>query len=70
MKLSEHLTATKTAPRAFAAATGVCVQTLYRYMSGDRTPRPKVQARISVLTNGAVQPNDWVDLAASRAGDL
>jgi hypothetical protein len=31
-----------------------------KWVSGERTPRPKMQALIMDFTAGAVTPNDWV----------
>ena len=67
MTLSERLAKTGQTPKAFAAAAGVSFQTLYRYLDGSRTPRPKMQRRIAELTGGDVQPNDWVSVPGVSA---
>lgn len=44
---------------AFAPLIGVSVAALHRYLAGERIPRPEVLEQISIVTNGAVQPNDF-----------
>jgi len=33
---------------------------VYRYISKERTPRPKIMERIRRATDGAVTPNDFI----------
>lgn len=61
MKLASYLKAHDIAPRAFAGSIEVSLTALYRYMAGDRFPRPKVLARIERETGGVVSANDFVD---------
>ncbi len=40
---------------------GVRGLTIYRWESGDRTPRMKEIKRVYDWSNGAVQANDWLE---------
>ena len=61
MKLSAYFEMTNTSPAKFAADLGdVSVSGVVKWLRGDRTPRPDDLRRIYELTNGAVQPNDFV----------
>jgi len=44
------------AARAFGSST----HAVKKWLSGQRVPRPRTQAKIMKITRGAVTPNDWV----------
>jgi glutamine synthetase len=43
----------------FSGQIEVSVAAMHRYLTGERIPRPEVLERISLVTNGAVKPNDF-----------
>lgn len=66
MKLAAYLKDQDITIAMLASRLGVRVQTIYRYLDGERVPRPELMVRISELTWGKVQPNDWVFPAKRR----
>jgi hypothetical protein len=44
------------ASRAF----GISVFAIKKWLRGDRTPRPKMQAKIKKVTKGDVSGDDWM----------
>ena len=64
MQLREYLSAEKVSIPDFAKAIEVSVQTVHRYLGGERTPRPEIMQRIKAATGGKVQPNDFFAEAA------
>jgi transcriptional regulator with XRE-family HTH domain len=64
MQLRDHLSAEKVSIPDFARAIGVSVQTVHRYLSGERIPRPEIMQKIKAATDGKVQPNDFFAEAA------
>ncbi len=62
MDLKTHLTNTGTPATTFAEGVGVSVAALHRYISGQRIPRRDIMERITRLTGGAVQPNDFFNV--------
>ena len=65
MTLSEYIDARGLPVADFANAIQVTPQTVYRYLSGERTPRGKMLRRIIAATGGAVQPVDFLDQDAA-----
>lgn len=63
MQLRAYLNANDLTVLAFAGRLGVSVQTVHRYLTGERVPRRDVMARISCVTKGRVTPNDFFELA-------
>lgn len=61
MQLKSYLATEGRTPAMFAAEVGVTVQTLYRYLSGERFPTPENLRRIREATGGAVTADDFVD---------
>lgn len=61
MNLKSYLAAKGRTPASFSAEVGVTVQTLYRYLSGERFPTPENLRRIREATGGAVTADDFVD---------
>jgi transcriptional regulator with XRE-family HTH domain len=59
MDLRSYLDARDMSIAVFADLLGVSVQTVHRYVNGDRLPRPDVMVRIAEITGGAVKPNDF-----------
>jgi hypothetical protein len=43
------------ASRAF----GVSIYAIKKWLKGERTPRPKMQAKIKKVTKGSVTGDDW-----------
>lgn len=66
MNLRTYLSGQKIPATQFAATIGVSVAALHRYIAGDRVPRTDVLERISCVTDGAVQPNDFFDFASGE----
>lgn len=61
MKLIEYMANHSIAPEDMAELIGdVSASGVRKWMSGDRVPRPEQMRRISRVTNGLVQPNDFV----------
>jgi len=67
MQLREYLSAEKVSIPDFARAIEVSVQTVHRYLSGQRMPRPEIMQKIKEETGGAVQPNDFFADAKAEA---
>lgn len=64
MQLREYLADQKLTIPAFADLIGVKVQTVHRYVNGERLPRREVMDKIKAVTGGKVQPNDFFAEAA------
>lgn len=43
-----------------ASNFGVSVHAVKKWLRKERIPRPKMQAKIKILTKGLVDGNDWV----------
>lgn len=67
MKFQEWITKNKTTVTAVAKKLGVESWTIARYANGDRLPEPGFMLKIHRLTNGAVEPNDFYNLARPAA---
>jgi len=65
MTLAEYIDGRNIAVAEFANDIGVSPQTVYRYLSGERTPRGKMLRRIMKATAGAVQPLDFLEQDAA-----
>lgn len=48
--------------KRFASDVGVHPQAIYKYLSGERTPRPKVARQIVSLTGGKITLNDLMGI--------
>ena len=46
---------------AFATRIGSTVQSVHRYVHGQRYPRPEIMRRIVEATDGAVTANDFLN---------
>lgn len=64
MKLATYLKANAIRPAAFAESIGVDTSTVYRLKGDGQIPSPEIMRKIVDATGGAVQPNDFYDLAA------
>lgn len=62
MNLKTYLKTSDTTVAEFAEKLGVTVQSLYRYINGDRVPKKKIMKRISLITNGHVMPNSFYEV--------
>ena len=61
MKLIDYMTSNSIAPEDMAELIGeVSASGVRKWMSGDRVPRPEQMRKISRVTSGLVQPNDFV----------
>lgn len=40
---------------------GCSIYAFRKWLTGERIPRPRMQAKIMKFTNGAVTANDWID---------
>ena len=65
MQLGEYLKAQEIEVPTFARDIGVSVQSVYRYLGGNRIPTKDVMKRISARTCGKVQANDFYSAAAA-----
>ena len=61
MKLSDYLAQQKISISDFAALIDVSHASVSRYASGKRRPEWGILSKISAVTNGAVQANDFVE---------
>ena len=43
-----------------ARAFGVSIYAVKKWLNGDRTPRPKMQAKIKKVTKGQITGDDWM----------
>jgi transcriptional regulator with XRE-family HTH domain len=68
MKLRTYLDDHHISLTAFAPLIGVSIAALHRYLGGERIPRPEVLEQISIVTKGAVQPNDFYAFSQSPDG--
>lgn len=64
MKLSQWLEINKTTASAFAETIGRSTSTVTRLVRGETTPRSSTMGAINKVTDGAVQPNDFFEVAA------
>ena len=48
----------------FAAATSLSDKSIYKYLSGERTPRPKTARRIKDFTGGEITLNSFIPAEA------
>lgn len=67
MLLRQYLDDRQLTYAAFAALIGVSTQAIHRYAVGDRVPRREVMRKISCVTKGLVQPNDFFPSAKEAA---
>lgn len=59
MTLQEWLTAEGVTPRQFSERVGVATRSVYRYLSGDTHPVPRIMVRIQTATGGKVTAADF-----------
>lgn len=68
MKLTQYLTENNISPEQFAATMdGMSISGVRKWMYGERVPRPDQMRKISEVTDGAVQPNDFILAAGIEA---
>lgn len=67
MRLNSYLEQAAEPDASFARRIGVSPQALSRYKLGQRRPEWDVLERIARETDGAVTPNDFIDLAKRPA---
>lgn len=60
MKLREWMDKTDIDIYEAARAFNVSIYAVRKWLRGERTPRPNLQARIKKVTKGAVTGDDWV----------
>lgn len=60
MHLKHYLSITGTSVADFAEQIGRSRQAVWRWLAGQRTPKPEEMRLIHRATMGAVTPNDWV----------
>lgn len=65
MKLIDWLRDTENDIHSAAEAFGVSIYAVRKWIRGERTPRPKMQAKIKRVTRGQVTGNDWVPSSSS-----
>lgn len=62
MRLAEYLEEKKISDSAFAAQIGTSTQSVHRYKSGQRFPRPKILSKIFEISGGQITANDFAVL--------
>ena len=60
MRLIEWMNKTDIDIFEAARAFNVSIYAVRKYLRGERTPRPAIQAKIKKVTKGAVTGDDWV----------
>lgn len=66
MKLDAYLAKTSVSYEKFAQRIGAAnASVVHKYATGKRVPRPRFMAAIVRETAGAVQPNDFLEIAAA-----
>lgn len=60
MKLTNYFIESGLSVAQFAQKLDVNRSLIYSYLKGEKTPGPATQKLIYKLTEGKVQPNDWV----------
>ena len=60
MKLTQYLEAKNLSPEQFARIAGFSESGVKKWIYAERVPRPEQMRRISEVTEGSVQPNDFV----------
>ena len=66
MKLDAYIKETNTSEQHLADATGYSQATINRLRRGKLNPTLELLSKISVATNGAVTPNDFLPDAPSN----
>lgn len=66
MDLRQYLTDCGITIPAFAERIGVAVQTVHRYVAGERFPTPDNLTLIQEATEGTVTANDFAELHRKR----
>lgn len=59
MKLKDYLSASGETPAEFAEKIEVSVQSVHRYINGERIPDREIMPRITKATNGQITPNSF-----------
>ena len=67
MLLSTYLERKKISPGDFAQRVGVSAEAVRLYLNGKRIPRTRTMEKISEVTDGKVQPNDFFSVRGARA---
>lgn len=60
MKLAPWLKQHEISLAAAAKSFGCSIHTIRKWLRGERTPRPAMQATIKQVTGGAVTGDDWL----------
>lgn len=60
MRLREWMDKTDIDLYETARAFNISIYAVRKYLRGERTPRPAIQAKIKKITKGAVTGDDWV----------
>jgi len=60
MKLIDWMNKTDIDVFEAARAFDVSIYAIKKWLRGERTPRPKMQARIKKVTKGAISGDDWM----------
>lgn len=69
MDLRTYIDREKLTPTQFAALIRVSVAAFHRYLLGERIPRPEIMERITTVTGGEVQPNDFYAFVQPNPSD-
>tara|TARA_R100000365_G_C2748614_1_gene80774 strand:- start:16233 stop:16436 length:204 start_codon:yes stop_codon:yes gene_type:complete len=67
MLLTNYLSTNGISDEAFAALVGVTSHGVRKWRYGERVPRPDQMRKISEVTAGKVQPNDFILEAGNAA---
>jgi len=63
MKLDHYLKTHQISRRAFAEKIGMSVSAVNHWINEIRRPEDDIKRVIAEATEGAVMPNDWIDLS-------
>lgn len=67
MKLGEWLQLNGRSRADFARVIGVEVESVTRYVNGDRVPRPLIMGKIKTETDGMVTADDFMSTQTAAA---
>lgn len=64
--MSTYLSQNKITVEDFAGVVGLSAPAIYKYLSGERTPRGQSVPKIAEATGGAVTANDFYNLPTHK----
>lgn len=61
MTLKQWLSKNEIRPETACRHLGCTIFAFRKWLTGERVPRPRMQAKIMKMTAGAVSANDWIE---------